>query len=101
MGSSITNMGSSNANMGSSSSQHDSLVDIYGHKKRGSKEDLWATIQSFCDNWHTPEDIVVFTGRAPRYIKETVLPQMIKSGLLERLYPETPNHPKQKYRTTR
>ena len=101
MGSSITNMGSSNANMGSSSSQHDSLVDIYGHKKRGSKEDLWATIQSFCDNWHMPEDIVVFTGRTSRYIKEKVLPQMIKSGLLERLYPETPNHPKQKYRAAR
>ena len=31
-------MGSSNANMGSSSSQHESLVDIYEHQKRGSKE---------------------------------------------------------------
>ena len=98
MGSSDTNMGSSGVNMGSSSSPHTSLVDIYGHKKRGSKEDLWAKIQSFCDNWHTPEDIVVFTGRTSRYIKESVLPQMVKSRLLERLYPETPNHPKQKYR---
>ncbi len=56
MGSSDTNMGSSDANMGSSSSQYTSMVDIYGHKKRGTKEVLWATIQSFWDNWHTTSE---------------------------------------------
>lgn len=95
------NRGSSDANKGSSGSQNTSLVDIYGTKKRVSKEDLWAKIQSFCDTWHTPEDIVVVTGKTSKYIKETILPQMVKSGIIERLYPDTPNHPKQKYRSKR
>ena len=93
------NRGSSDANKGSFGDHNTSLVDIYGTKKRVSKEDLWAKIQSFCDTWHTPEDIVVFTGKTSKYIKETILPQMVKSGIIERLYPDTPNHPKQKYRS--
>ena len=95
------NRGSSDANKGSFGDHNTSLVDIYGTKKRVSKEDLWAKIQSFCDTWHTPEDIVVFTGKTSKYIKETILPQMVKSGIIERLYPDTPNHPKQKYRSKR
>ena len=88
-------------NRGSSEKHDTSLVDIYGAKKRVSKEELWAKIQSFCGSWHTPEDIVVFTGKTAKYIKEMVLPQMVKLGMLERLYPDTPNHPKQKYRSKR
>lgn len=95
------NKGSSDANRGSLGNNHPSLVDIYGAKKRVSKEELWAKIQSFCDSWHTPEDIVVFTGKTSKYIKETILPQMVKLGIIERLYPDTPNHPKQKYRSKR
>ena len=95
------NKGSSDANRGSLGNNHPSLVDIYGAKKRVSKEELWAIIQSFCDSWHTPEDIVVFTGKTSKYIKETILPQMVKLGIIERLYPDTPNHPKQKYRSKR
>lgn len=95
------NKGSSDANRGSLGNNHPSLVDIYGAKKRVSKEELWAKIQSFCDTWHTPEDIVVFTGKTSKYIKETILPQMVKLGIIERLYPDTPNHPKQKYRSKR
>lgn len=95
------NRGSTDANRGSLENCHTSLVDIYGAKKRVSKEELWAKIQSFCDTWHTPEDIVVFTGKTSKYIKEAILPQMVKSGILERLYPDTPNHPKQKYRSKR
>lgn len=95
------NRGSTDANRGSLENCHTSLVDIYGAKKRVSKEELWAKIQSFCDTWHTPEDIVVFTGKTSKYIKEAILPQMVKSGILERLYPDTPNLPKQKYRSKR
>ncbi len=95
------NKGSSNTNRGSLEHNHTSLVDIYGAKRRVSKEELWAKIQSFCDTWHTPEDIVVFTGKTSKYIKETILPQMVKLGIIERLYPDTPNHPKQKYRSRR
>ncbi len=96
-GSSKVNRGSSYR--GSSYRLNHSLVDIYGDNKRVSKEELWKRVQTFCQGWHSSEDIVVFTGKTPKYIKEVVLPQMVKAGVLERLYPETPNHPKQKYRT--
>ncbi len=43
------NKGSSDADKGSSGNHNTSLVDSYGTKKRVSKEDLWANIQSFCD----------------------------------------------------
>jgi predicted HTH transcriptional regulator len=59
------NRGSSDANRGSSANQNTSLVDIYGSKKRWRKDDLWATIQSFCATWHTPEDIALFIGKTP------------------------------------
>ncbi len=102
-GSSSNNRGSSKAYRGSSyrgssKEQNHSLVDIYGNSKRISKEELWKRVLTFCKGWHSSEDIVVFTGKTPKYIKEVVLPQMMKAGVLERLYPETPNHPKQKYR---
>ncbi len=90
--------GSSSNNRGSSKEQNHSLVDIYGNIKRISKEELWKRVLTFCKGWHSSEDIVVLTGKTPKYIKEVVLPQMMKAGVLERLYPETPNHPKQKYR---
>lgn len=33
-----------------------------------------------------------------RYLKSKVIPKMVKSGLLERKYPEKPRHPHQQYR---
>ena len=101
VGSSDAKVGSSADNMGSSFPKNQHLVDIYGPQKRLSRKILSENILQFCSDWRTPDNISVYTGKGLRYIKEKVLPQMIKSGLLERLYPETPNHPKQKYRAAR
>jgi ATP-dependent DNA helicase RecG len=97
----VAKVGSSADNMGSSFPKNQHLVDIYGPPKRLSRKKLSENILQFCSDWRTPDNISVYTGKELRYIKEKVLPQMIKSGLLERLYPETPNHPKQKYRAAR
>ena len=76
-------------------------VDIYGTSKRLSREDLINLISKFCTEWRSPDDISVYTGKNLRYIKEKILSTMSSKGILERLYPDTPNHPKQKYRSKR
>ena len=76
-------------------------VNIYGSSKRISREDLINQISNFCTEWRSPDDISVYTGKNLRYIKEKVLSAMSSKGMLERLYPDTPNHPKQKYRSKR
>ncbi len=91
-------VGSSDAKVGSSIETDKHLVDIYGKVKRLSKEELTYKILTYCSEWRSPDNISIFTGKNLRYVKEKILPQMVKVGALERLYPETPNHPKQKYR---
>lgn len=76
-------------------------VDIYGTSKRLSRDDLINLISKFCVEWRSPDDISVYTGKNLRYIKEKILSTMSSKGILERLYPDTPNHPKQKYRSKR
>ena len=76
-------------------------VDIYGTSKRLSRDDLINRISKFCIEWRSPDDISVYTGKNLRYIKEKILSTMSSKGILERLYPDTPNHPKQKYRSKR
>ena len=104
----VVKVGSSNAKVGSSTDKVDNSspenhhpVDIYGASKRLSRKVLSENIMQFCSEWRTPDDISVYTGKDLRYIKEKVLSSLVKSGLLERLYPDTPNHPKQKYRSKR
>ena len=96
--SSPSNVGSSKANEGSFFKTGKHPVDIYGKAQRLTKEELTNKIMTFCSEWRSPDNISIFTGKSLRYVKEKILPQMMKAGILERLYPETPNHPKQKYR---
>ena len=92
-------VGSKVGSKGGSSDTHP--VDIYGTSKRLSREDLINLISKFCIEWRSPDDISVYTGKNLRYIKEKILSTMSSKGILERLYPDTPNHPKQKYRSKR
>jgi predicted HTH transcriptional regulator len=46
----------------------------------------------------TLEEIANKLDKNKRYLKNEIIPRMVKDGKLERLYPDTPNHPKQKYR---
>jgi hypothetical protein len=45
------------------------------------------------------EDLALKIQRDYFYLINEIIPRMVKDGKLERLYPDTPNHPKQKYRT--
>ena len=46
----------------------------------------------------TIEEIAVKTRRTSKYLKNKIVSQLLKDGLLERLYPTTPNHPNQAYK---
>lgn len=57
---------------------------------------LMKEIMVYCKDWHSVGEIAEHVKRSRQYIRGEVLPKM--SDLLERKY-DTPNHPKQQYRT--
>lgn len=64
--------------------------------KRYSKEQLKALLVAVCKEWRTAEEIALAIGRDTKYVKNFVLPKM--SDVLEKMYENIPNHPRQKYR---
>ena len=50
------------------------------------------------DEWTTPEELSVKTGKQILYLKNKILPRMLADGLIEMLYPNIPTHPKQQYK---
>lgn len=46
------------------------------------------------------EIMTIFELRSPKRFRENYLNPAIADGAVERLYPDRPNHPKQKYRLT-
>jgi hypothetical protein len=68
-------------------------------KKHYSKEKLRELIVEYCTEWRTLDDISVFIGRNRKYLRNKVLPQM--TDVLEKMYENIPNHPRQKYRARR
>ena len=69
------------------------------YKKHYSKEELGELIVEYCTEWRTLDDISVFIGRNRKYLRNKVLPQM--TNVLEKMYENIPNHPRQKYRARR
>ena len=53
----------------------------------------------YCVTWKNVHEIAEYLGRNKNYIRNSVLPALIKSGLLEMRYPTVENHPQQQYRT--
>lgn len=45
------------------------------------------------------EEIASRTGKKASYLKNKIIPEMVRSNKLERMYNDTPNHPEQKYKT--
>ena len=74
-------------------------------KNRPGKASITATkvlILKLCEPYALPVSILVhILDRSPKYIQETYLKGMVKSGQLVYLYPEMPNHPRQAYWTNR
>ena len=53
----------------------------------------------YCVDWKSVQQIAAYLGRNKNYIRNAVLPALIKSGKLEMLYPQVENHPQQQYKT--
>ena len=101
-----TNMDTSSSNMDTSSSNMDTYDKKHAQKleeepkTRMKKEELEAIILEVCNvEYKTLEEIAAAIGKASKYLKNSIMPELIKSGKLERLYPKI-NHPHQAYKTT-
>ena len=68
-------------------------------KKRLPYEEITKLICSVATDYLFLEEIATAVGRNVRYLNNKIIPRMIEEQKLERLYPNIPNHPKQKYKT--
>lgn len=59
---------------------------------------LYRAIQETCIDFMPLIEIAPKVNRKLRYLKNTVIPDMVTKGLLERKYPNIPSHPDQQYR---
>ena len=67
-------------------------------KKRMSKDELCKAIEDACLDWASLDFIAKSIGRTHDYLQNHVIPLMLEAGLIERMYPEIPRHPNQKYK---
>ena len=73
-------------------------VVSYFKKKRLHYEEITELICSVATDYLLLEEIATAIGRNVRYLNNRIIPRMIEEQKLERLYPDIPNHPKQKYK---
>lgn len=85
-----SNIGSLESNIGSNLESN--------FKRRMSRKELYKVIIETCSNWVSLEYISKTIGRSPYYLLNEIIPSMLDEGLLERMYPNTPRHPNQKYK---
>ncbi len=67
-------------------------------KLRMSREELRAVIVDACPQWISLEEIATVVDRNMAYLSTNVIPSMLADGLIERMYPDKPRHPNQKYK---
>lgn len=68
-------------------------------QKRLNPDALNALIIAYCQTeFKSVEEIGKYSGKKPKYLKDKIIPRLIQQQLIERLYPNTPNHPQQKYK---
>ena len=67
------------------------------HLKRDELERL---ITEKAKEYISLEEIALRTGKKSSYLKNKIIPEMIRKNKLKRLYAQTPNHPEQKYKAT-
>lgn len=69
-----------------------------GRKRNRSTLALHAKILDFCSDFKSLSEISEHVNRSVAHLKGHVIPELLESGKLQRKYPETPNHPDQKYK---
>ncbi|WP_293709228.1 RNA-binding domain-containing protein [uncultured Parabacteroides sp.] len=68
-------------------------------KKRMNKNDLMALIEYHSsDRYLTIDQLAALVNRNAAYLKNELIPVMLETGRLVRLYPDKPNHPNQAYK---
>ena len=63
-----------------------------------SAQDWINALRQIASDWVNLEDMAAMLHRNKWYISNHILPSLLKEGIMERLFPGIPNHPKQKYR---
>ncbi len=67
--------------------------------KKLSKEELYGLIIKAClSEYITIEQIALAVEKSPAYLQNEVVPYLVNSGKLKRLYPDNPNNPNQAYK---
>lgn len=59
---------------------------------------LYTIILKACIDFNSLENIADKAQKSLSYLKNKIIPTMISEGLLEREFPDIPNHPRQRYR---
>ena len=67
-------------------------------KKRMSKEEIQAEIMEVCTDWVSLDYIATTIERSTAYLLSDIIPLMLEEGLIERMFPESPRNPFQKYK---
>mgnify|MGYP003181528011 CR=1 FL=1 len=77
--------------------QEEKVDNTNTHLKRDELERL---ITEKAKEYISLEEIALRTGKKSSYLKNKIIPEMIRKNKLKRLYAQTPNHPEQKYKAT-
>ncbi|MFM1969103.1 MAG: hypothetical protein RL152_480 [Bacteroidota bacterium] len=91
-------MDTSGAKMDTSDAKMDTSADT--KEKRMRPEELGQLVLEYCkDEYRSVDEIGSYLQKTAKYLKNKIIPRLLKTGQLERLYPNNPNHPQQKYKT--
>ncbi|MDR0864606.1 MAG: hypothetical protein LBO74_06705 [Candidatus Symbiothrix sp.] len=89
----VENLDSKNINLAGLTENLDSKG-----RKNLSKKELEELIIKNCTDYLSVEEISNRINRNINYLKNEIIPILIKAKKLEKLYPTKPNHPNQKYK---
>ncbi|HPQ38129.1 MAG TPA: hypothetical protein PLW97_10855, partial [Synergistaceae bacterium] len=85
---------------GNNGSSPEEIVVLVREKKRAPRELVKSAILIICSqNYITAGKIANLTNRSVSNIRQHYIKPMLEEGLLERRFPQQPNHENQAYRT--
>ena len=100
LGSNNGNLGSNNGNLGSNNGNLGSNIGSNLPKKM-KRDKLKKVIVDVCADWVSLDYIATSIGRNADYLLSDVFPAMLEEGIIQRMYPQTPRHPNQKYKAVK
>lgn len=74
------------------------VASLVGKSKNSRSIQLYNDILAVCQKFEPLSSIAPRVKRNLRYLKNSVIPEMVAKGLLIRKYPDTPSHPDQQYK---